>query len=320
MEKLDSPKRLNYMDPNKVTESLKQLLIELQKVKDLNNMANEYKTISANLVLALQNYLNDNREFSNSFNEYLNHTNESVKETNNALEKAVGTINNAIQKMGLADSRINDEMNRLSEGLSQLKLQFLNIENLYKQCLTLGQQITDDFSSAINTATQKITANNDAVVKKTESCILNFTEQIKDSNNSIVEQLNSTYNKVNTIIEQNKNLVVQLSKEGHDVSQQLDEIGKYIARVEEKIDKGQEQVLMEYRAIRAQLESLHDDFTNSLTQTKNEFVKIENANHLDLKNNIMQLYKKTGISLTCSRVEIILLILIIILISTLIIR
>ena len=91
------------MEPNKVTESLKQLLIELQKVKDLNNMANEYKTISANLVLALQNYLNDNREFSNTFNEYLNQTNKSVKDTNNALEKAVGTINDAIQKMGLAD-------------------------------------------------------------------------------------------------------------------------------------------------------------------------------------------------------------------------
>ena len=156
------------MEPSKVTERLKQLLIELQKVKDLNNMANEYKTISANLVLALQNYLNDNREFSNTFNEYLNQTNKSVKDTNNALEKAVGTINDAIQKMGLADGRINEDMESLSVGLSQLKLQFLNIEDLYKQCLTLEQQIADDFNSAINTATQKITAHNDSSIKKSD--------------------------------------------------------------------------------------------------------------------------------------------------------
>ena len=85
------------MEPNKVTESLKQLLIELQKVKDLNNMANEYKTISANLVLALQNYLNDNREFSNTFNEYLNQTNKSVKDTNKTQH--IGCLAQDLQKI-----------------------------------------------------------------------------------------------------------------------------------------------------------------------------------------------------------------------------
>ena len=42
------------MDPNKVTESLKQLLIELQKVKDLNNLGNDYKPISAIVVWGIQ--------------------------------------------------------------------------------------------------------------------------------------------------------------------------------------------------------------------------------------------------------------------------
>ena len=305
------------MEPNKVTESLKQLLIELQKVKDLNNMANEYKTISANLVLALQNYLNDNREFSNTFNEYLNQTNKSVKDTNNALEKAVGTINDAIQKMGLADGRINEDMESLSVGLSQLKLQSLNIQDLYKQCLTLEQQIADDFNSTINTATQKITAHNDATVKKSESCILNFQEQIKDGNNAIVEQLHCTYDKVNTIIEQNKKLVLQLSKESQSIAQQINEIGNYIARVEDKIIKGQALTRLECQAITTQLNSLHNELTKSVAQTKDELLKVENTNYQELRKSVMQLDKKTGTSISYSKAEIVLLALVIILMITL---
>ena len=305
------------MEPNKVTESLKQLLIELQKVKDLNNMANEYKTISANLVLALQNYLNDNREFSNTFNEYLNQTNKSVKDTNNSLEKAVGTINDAIHKMGLADGRINEDMESLSVGLSQLKLQSLNIQDLYKQCLTLEQQIADDFNSTINTATQKITAHNDATVKKSESCILNFQEQIKDGNNAIVEQLNCTYDKVNTIIEQNKKLVLQLSKESQSIAQQINEIGNYIARVEDKIIKGQALTRLECQAITTQLNSLRNELTKSVAQTKDELLKVENTNYQELRKSVMQLDKKTGTSISYSKAEIVLLALVIILMITL---
>ena len=305
------------MEPNKVTESLKQLLIELQKVKDLNNMANEYKTISANLVLALQNYLNDNREFSNTFNEYLNQTNKSVKDTNNALEKAVGTINDAIQKMGLADGRINEDMESLSVGLSQLKLQSLNIQDLYKQCLTLEQQIADDFNSTINTATQKITAHNDATVKKSESCILNSQEQIKDGNNAIVEQLNCTYDKVNTIIEQNKKLVLQLSKESQSIAQQINEIGNYIARVEDKIIKGQALTRLECQAITTQLNSLRNQLTKSVAQTKDELLKVENTNYQELRKSVMQLDKKTGTSISYSKAEIVLFALVIILMITL---
>ena len=305
------------MEPNKVTESLKQLLIELQKVKDLNNMANEYKTISANLVLALQNYLNDNREFSNTFNEYLNQTNKSVKDTNNSLEKAVGTINDAIHKMGLADGRINEDMESLSVGLSQLKLQSLNIQDLYKQCLTLEQQIADDFNSTINTATQKITAHNDATVKKSESCILNFQEQIKDGNNAIVEQLNCTYDKVNTIIEQNKKLVLQLSSESQSFAQQINEIGNYIARVEDKIIKGQALTRLECQAITTQLNSLRNELTKSVAQTKDELLKVENTNYQELRKSVMQLDKKTGTSISYSKAEIVLLALVIILMITL---
>ena len=305
------------MEPNKVTESLKQLLIELQKVKDLNNMANEYKTISANLVLALQNYLNDNREFSNTFNEYLNQTNKSVKDTNKALEKAVGTINDAIQKMGLADDRINEDIKSLSVGLSQLKLQSLDIQDLYKQCLTLEQQIADDFNSTINTATQKITAHNDAAVKKSESCILNLQGQIKDSNNAIVEQLNSTYNKVNTVIEQNKKLVLQLSSESQSVAKQINEIGNYIARVEDKIIKGQALTRLECQAITTQLNSLHNELTKSVAQTKDELLKVENTNYQELRKSVMQLDKKTGTSISYSKAEIVLLALVIILMITL---
>ena len=305
------------MEPNKVTESLKQLLIELQKVKDLNNMANEYKTISANLVLALQNYLNDNREFSNTFNEYLNQTNKSVKDTNNALEKAVGTINDAIHKMGLADGRINEDMESLSVGLSQLKLQSLNIQDLYKQCLTLEQQIADDFNSTINTATQKITAHNDATVKKSESCILNFQEQIKDGNNAIVEQLNCTYDKVNTIIEQNKKLVLQLSSESQSVAKQINEIGNYIARVEDKIIKGQALTRLECQAITTQLNSLRNELTKSVAQTKDELLKVENTNYQELRKSVMQLDKKTGTSISYSKAEIVLFALVIILMITL---
>lgn len=305
------------MEPNKVTESLKQLLIELQKVKDLNNMANEYKTISANLVLALQNYLNDNREFSNTFNEYLNQTNKSVKDTNNALEKAVGTINDAIQKMGLADGRINEDMESLSVGLSQLKLQSLNIQDLYKQCLTLEQQIADDFNSIINTATQKIIVHNDAAVKKSESYILNSQEQIKDGNNAIVEQLNCTYDKVNTIIEQNKKLVLQLSSESQSVAQQINEIGNYIARVEDKIIKGQALTRLECQAITSQLNSLRNELTKSVAQTKDELLKVENTNYQELRKSVMQLDKKTGTSISYSKAEIVLLALVIILMITL---
>ena len=202
-------------------------------------------------------------------------------------------------------------------GLSQLKLQSLNIQDLYKQCLTLEQQIADDFNSTINTATQKITAHNDAAVKKSESCILNFQEQIKDGNNAIVEQLNCTYDKVNTIIEQNKKLVLQLSKESQSIAQQINEIGNYIARVEDKIIKGQALTRLECQAITTQLNSLHNELTKSVAQTKDELLKVENTNYQELRKSVMQLDKKTGTSISYSKAEIVLLALVIILMITL---
>ena len=142
-------------------------------------------------------------------------------------------------------------------------------------------------------------------------------EQIKDGNNAIVEQLNCTYDKVNTIIEQNKKLVLQLSKESQSIAQQINEIGNYIARVEDKIIKGQALTRLECQAITTQLNSLHNELTKSVAQTKDELLKVENTNYQELRKSVMQLDKKTGTSISYSKAEIVLLALVIILMITL---
>ncbi len=76
-------------EQKRVQESLRTLLAELQKVKDLNNLANEYKATTASLILSMQDYLNSSKDFSDSFTTYLAQTNQSVTDVRVVLDDAI---------------------------------------------------------------------------------------------------------------------------------------------------------------------------------------------------------------------------------------
>ena len=134
-------------DPKKVYDNLQQLLVELQKVKDLNNLANEYKAISAKLILSLQDYLKDGRAFSDSFNTYLEQTNKCVEETKNSLDGIVNTVNTTVSAFKVADGTIEKKTDNLSEILCQLKQQATLVEGLYGNCMEIEKQVRIDFEN-----------------------------------------------------------------------------------------------------------------------------------------------------------------------------
>ena len=182
-------------DPQKVYDNLKQLLTELQKVKDLNNLANEYKTISANLVLSLQDYLNDSRAFSDAFNNYLLQTNKSTENTKEALNSAIRSMNNAISTFSIADGTLDSKTQALIGGLKKLEAQATAIENQYNQCLSMKREIDTRLS--------------------------NLKEQISQANNPVIEQLITLETKVETIDRDAKQLEEKIQSLGNNMSRQI---------------------------------------------------------------------------------------------------
>ena len=119
------------------TESLKKLLVELQKVKDLNNLSNEYKSISASLIVALSDYLKDSRAFSSAFQKYLEQTNKSVIDTKGVLNAAIGTIEDINKRITTEEKTIIANGEKILTGIKRLDEQYAQVRSYYEQCASL---------------------------------------------------------------------------------------------------------------------------------------------------------------------------------------
>lgn len=98
-----------------IGSQLKELLGELRKVKDLNNMANEYKAVAAKLAVALDTLITegksvneDNREATRTFLEHLNKADASYQSRGKEIGATLGALNDSAGKVSELHKNIGD--------------------------------------------------------------------------------------------------------------------------------------------------------------------------------------------------------------------
>ena len=170
-------------------ESLRTLLAELQKVKDLNNLANEYKATTASLILSMQDYLNSSKDFSDSFTTYLTQTNQSVTDVRAVLD-------DAIKQLQTADSAAGNKLVNVMNGISQMELHISNVEGMYNKCVALEQHIREKTELAfteMKVSMEKLADEEEKNEKKLEAVRQELCERMEE----VKKKLSETHNEAN---------------------------------------------------------------------------------------------------------------------------
>jgi len=259
-----------------VYKNLQILLVELKKIKDLNNLANEYKAISQNLILSLQDYIKDSYEFSNSFNNYLAQTNKTVEETQKAFYSTESAVKSAVQKLKVTDGTVEKKIESIDAVMERLKKQVSNVEVVHDKCLQIELQLKDAIESLFSEFSAEIINRNNQVLEQFKGLISNLTAQMSKVNSSINERLNST----DKLVDGTKEQISQIGKQFHlDNSRVLEEIGELEAAVGLLQEEFQKQIVQFEKGdklIEDQVRVLQKEVTSRLAHVRNEVVDKSN--------------------------------------------
>lgn len=293
-------------EQKKVQDSLKQLLLELKKVKELNNLANEYKLISSNLILSLQDYLEDGRAFSDAFNNYLSQTNKTVEETKDTLNNAVNSFNELVQTISVADGTIDEKMDAMSVRLSQLEQQASQIECLYNKGIAMEQQVKEDTQSFITDTANTLSNQNNLVIDKIDALISTLKTQISQANQPFIEKLNTFDDKLEVGIEQRKQLNSLIQNDSQQISERISMLNSTIQQNHCVLQQGQVQLQEDSKEISVQINTLHNDLAMQIGQSKNNLISSMNSNESSMRQHAnrisgmianVQLFQKIAIGL-----------------------
>lgn len=200
-----------------ITENLKRLLVELQKVKDLNNLSNEYKAISADLILSLSDFLKDSKAFSSSFNQYLEQTNKSVIDTKELLNNTIQTIENTNNRISSEENRIFINGEKILDGLQRLEEQYSQVCSLYDKCLWLENKIENELTDSINDAANKLERSTRELIPQMEHYIDRFKQEIIERESQADDHLTTVINRIGDV----DRLVTEQSNETNEKLIQL---------------------------------------------------------------------------------------------------
>lgn len=286
-------------DPKNVYENLKHLLVELQKVKELNNLANEYKIISANLILSLQDYLKDSHAFSDAFNDYLLQTNKTVEETKDSLDSVLNSINCTVNAFCVADGTIDKKVDALSVRLSRLEQQTSQIESLYEKCLTIEGEIRRDTESFISKTADTISNQNNRVIGKMDALPSSLANQISQANQSLIEHLSISDDKTKAGFEQNRQFISQILNGIRQTSERISELNNLMEQRHNLLQLYQNQLQDEHKKISIQSKTMHDDLVVQVAQLKRELVSTVTSNKLLISREIgsVKSFQKVTLSL-----------------------
>jgi hypothetical protein len=221
-----------------IYETLATLLSELQKVKNLNNLANEYKAVSQNLILSLQSYLNDSREFSDSFNLYLKQTNKTVDETKNLVEKGVDTIDAAINKLNICDGNLDKKSDDLLFWVDQFEKRTASVENLYRKFLETEQKIKELIDGSLKLMMVEMDTRNKTVISHVDQSFDTSIHQLRNTHNQLSEKLNETNDNFNILIKIGDKILLsqQISeKTSSQIAQGLDTAQQHRVQIQKDI-------------------------------------------------------------------------------------
>ena len=124
-----------------VQESLRVLLAELQKVKDLNNLSNQYKQMVADLLTAMQDYLNSQKDNTASFTQQLLQAQQSLERTRTTIDQTIGELISDVRNQ-------NEELHlHVNKELAFIATQLANTKQTTQTTLTeKAQELTQSLT------------------------------------------------------------------------------------------------------------------------------------------------------------------------------
>jgi len=239
-------------------ESLRTLLAELQKVKDLNNLANEYKATTASLILSMQNYLNSSKDFSDSFTTYLTQTNQSVTDVRAVLD-------DAIKQLQTADSAAGNKLVNVMNGISQMELHISNVESMYNKCVALEQHIREKTELAfteMRVSMEKLADEEEKNEKKLEAVRQELCERMEE----VKKKLSETHN------EANQRLVAMLNTLRQANAEALQTLEKQVVSVRNQSEinakNGMESIAESEKRMNTNMQTKYDEMEEQLAKIR----------------------------------------------------
>ena len=245
-------------EQKRVQESLRTLLAELQKVKDLNNLANEYKATTASLILSMQNYLNSSKDFSDSFTTYLAQTNQSVTDVRAVLD-------DAIKQLQTADSAAGNKLVNVMNGISQMELHISNVEGMYNKCVALEQHIREKTELAfteMRVSMEKLADEEEKNEKKLEAVRQELCERMEE----VKKKLSETHN------EANQRLVAMLNTLRQANAEALQTLEKQVVSVRNQSEinakNGMESIAESEKRMNTNMQTKYDEMEEQLAKIR----------------------------------------------------
>jgi len=245
-------------EQKRVQESLRTLLAELQKVKDLNNLANEYKATTASLILSMQDYLNSSKDFSDSFTTYLAQTNQSVTDVRAVLD-------DAIKQLQTADSAAGNKLVNVMNGISQMELHISNVEGMYNKCVALEQHIREKTELAfteMRVSMEKLADEEEKNEKKLEAVRQELCERMEE----VKKKLSETHN------EANQRLVAMLNTLRQANAEALQTLEKQVVSVRNQSEinakNGMESIAESEKRMNTNMQTKYDEMEEQLAKIR----------------------------------------------------
>jgi hypothetical protein len=228
-----------------VQESLRVLLAELQKVKDLNNLANQYKLMVANLLTAIQDYLNNNKDFSESFTSQLQQTYQSLKDTKITLEQTHQSLNETQTTLEQTLAKATDDIEKqLSEVRSQNEELHTHVNKELAYFATLLTQVQSTMESNQTTQNLKI----DQLTSQGRDITERLTTVEKTTETTLTEKSKELVESVDEAKLQTSKDLALLSKRIQGTQQTLEQQGQQTAEAIQRCEKTLNETNKEYLA------------------------------------------------------------------------
>lgn len=233
-----------------VYESLESLLSELQKIKDLNNLANEYKSVAADLILALTDYVEKTKQFSDAYDAYQKQTTLLVEQNNNSLRQAIDSLKVADGTITAKADQIVSLINSVQQQSDVIVREVDNARQLYQECQSFEKELKVTAQQIITLLQEqnqqseqeesRITSGfTDAIKQKAQELSDEIKTSCDNQTNLITENSKAIKEQTDTLLTQFETVQTQLAalqSENKALQQQIDQLktGQEQAREEEQ--------------------------------------------------------------------------------------
>ena len=265
----------------KVKEQLNVLLVELQKVKNLNNMSNAYKEVAQELAISLERCISETRELPKTLNEYVATSKQELSNNSNRLSQA-------ISKLNFANSNADEKFAFLSQGVQCLENKQREVESLYAKVIgALNQSV--NLEQQVKIEYQRQSSRIDDLIK-------DATQHVEEQLNPMLSEIVDAAATVEASLNENQEKWIKTALERAVQVNQV-ELEKMVnvskSRMEQTIGK----INVSHKSVEEKLDLLVQEYQRLQTLQKNieglyENVRASLNRSVDLEQQIKLEYQK----------------------------